>query len=219
VGQLLHEKNEHVLARACLTALRHTRPGQRFSSVDSGLRGFLTAHNLAWVNLRLGRAAEAEGLWREALGEAPQFLPSWLGLGELYLGQGRWDDVEAVAQKVEGIPRGEPDAVLLRAKAMLARKEHGPARVALEDAVSRWPDALAVREKLSHALLLEGKDHEAAERVLREVLERDPGNAGARHNLTLLLAERQRAGDEVFRGDAAPERLWPGGAPDTSTHD
>ena len=117
------------------------------------------------------------------------------------------------------MPRGEPEALLLRAKAMLAREEHGPARAALEEAVGRWPDALAVREKLSLVLLMEGKDYEAAERVLREVLERDPGNAGARHNLTLLLAERQRANDQAFRGDAVPERVWPGGAPDASTPD
>jgi hypothetical protein len=70
--------------------------------------------------------------------------------------------------------------------------------------VGRWPEALAVRERLSHALLMEGKDHEAAERVLREVLERDPGNAGARQNLTLLLAERQRARDRAFRGELGP---------------
>jgi GT2 family glycosyltransferase len=200
-GALRQEQNDLGGAWACLTALRQTRPGQRFASVDSGLRGFLTAHNLAWVNLRLGRGAEAEGLWREAVAEAPQFLPSWLGLGELYLAQGRWDDLEVVAQKVEAMARGKPEALLLRAKAMLARKEFTPARAALEEAVGRWPDALAVREKLSHALLMDGKDPEAAERVLREVLERDPGNAGARHNLTLLVAERQRAKDRALSGE------------------
>jgi GT2 family glycosyltransferase len=122
-GALRQEQNDLGGAWACLTALRQTRPGQRFASVDTGLRGFLSAHNLALVNFRLGRAVEAERLWREAVGEAPHFLPSWLGLADVCLGQGRWEDLEKVARELEGRSHGEVEAVLLRAKAMLARKE------------------------------------------------------------------------------------------------
>jgi hypothetical protein len=62
---------------------------------------------------------EAEREWRAALADHPRFTPSWLGLAELYIAQGRWGDVRSVAETVAGwdghtgaellrrIPRGE----------------------------------------------------------------------------------------------------------------
>ncbi len=44
---------------------------------------------------------------------------------------------------------------------------------------------------LSHALLQEGKDWQQAEEALRTVLRLDPGNAEARKNLALLLANQE----------------------------
>jgi hypothetical protein len=61
---------------------------------------------------------------------------------------------------------------------------------------------------LSHVLLQEGRDPAAAEQALHAVLELDPQSAEARHNLALLLREREgQARDAVFTGDGALDPL------------
>ena len=57
-------------------------------------------------------------------------------------------------------------------------------------AIARAPHALTPRLALSHVLLLEGRDWEALEKALRDVLAIDPNHAEARHNLTVLLKQR-----------------------------
>ena len=50
------------------------------------------------------------------------------------------------------------------------------------------------REVLAHTYLQEGKDWEAAERSLADVLALDPANQEARHNLEVLRRRRESAG-------------------------
>jgi Flp pilus assembly protein TadD len=57
---------------------------------------------------------------------------------------------------------------------------------------------MAARVVLSHALLQEGRDFDAAERALRDVLAREPQNAEARQNFGMLLRNRWSAADRVF---------------------
>ena len=52
----------------------------------------------------------------------------------------------------------------------------------------------ALRLVLSQALLQEGRDWQAAEKVLLDVLDLDPQNKDARHNLQVLRAQRARQG-------------------------
>jgi hypothetical protein len=54
-------------------------------------------------------------------------------------------------------------------------------------AVERFPGVVPALVALSHVLLQEGTDPAAAERVLHAILEKDPGNAEAQHNLKVLL--------------------------------
>ena len=138
---------------------------------------------------RLGETAEAEGLWQAVLRERPGFLPARVGLGELYLAQRRWQELEAVSTPLEGTAQGELDAVLLRGKGQLARQEFGPARALLAEALGRRPGSLPLLVLLSHVLLQEDRDHAEAERVLGEILQQQPGHEQARHNLQVL---RQR---------------------------
>jgi glycosyltransferase involved in cell wall biosynthesis len=82
------------------------------------------------------------------------------------------------------------DALLVQARGHLDRKEFAAARQILEMAIARAPHALTPRLALSHVLLLEGRDWEALEKALRDVLAIDPNHAEARHNLTVLLKQR-----------------------------
>ena len=80
--------------------------GRGFANGDDGLRGYKARHNLAVIYDETGRAAEAEAQWRAAVAENPRFTPGWLRLGELYLKQERWDDLEAAARGLSACPGG-----------------------------------------------------------------------------------------------------------------
>lgn len=73
-----------------------------------------------------------------------------------------------------------------------ARREFQAARQLLDQLLSDVPDAVGPRVLLSHVLLQEGKDAPAAERVLREILDLDPTNVEAMHNLSVLLSQLGR---------------------------
>jgi predicted Zn-dependent protease len=164
-----------------------------FASVADGLRGHKGRHQLAVVCSRLGEAGEAELLWHAVLRDRPDFLPAHIGLSELFLSLQRWPELQEQAAALARWPQGEVDAVLLRAKGHMARQEFLPSRVLLTESLIRWPNVLPLWVTLSNALLQEDRDHAEAERVLQEILMRNPGDANTRQNLQVL---RRRMGRE-----------------------
>jgi GT2 family glycosyltransferase/tetratricopeptide (TPR) repeat protein len=188
-------------AEACLLRLLEGREGKHFASLDAGLRGHKARHNLAVLYQGQGRRVEAEAQWRAAAAEAPGFAPAWLGLGELYLHEGRWAELEEAAARLEADAIAAAEAAALRARGQLARREFAAARACLEEVIVREPQALRPRIILSHVLLQEGRDWAAAEQALRTVLARDPGQDEARRNLAVLL--RQQGRDAEMAGVVA----------------
>jgi len=158
-----------------------------YRSVPDGLRGHLGRHNLALLLFKQKRYTEAEAQWRMALMAEPEFVPAKVGLGELYLDR---ENFTALEQVTEQFP-DHPEAAILRGRAKMARKEFAAARLELTQALDSHPNELRLRLILSHALLQEGRDHMAAERALRAVLELEPNHAEAKHNLDVLLHERK----------------------------
>ena len=196
-GILLLETGDPAGAEVCLRQLLATRPGAHFASLDAGLRGGKARHHLALACRGQGRLTEAEEHWRGVVAEQPAFTPSWLGLGELYLVQGRWAEFDAALARVPAEPDWEAEALLLRGRACLARGEFPAARGLLEEAAARAPRAVGPRVLLTHALLQESADPAAAERALREVLSLDPRLAECWRNLAMLLRQQGRLADAV----------------------
>ena len=158
-------------------------------------------HHLAMLRRGQGRMADAERLWREALDESPRFAIGWLELGELLLLMGRWTDLDPVLRRLENHLGRTEDAAVMRARALMMRREFAAARDLLERLIRLVPGSLRPRIALSHVLLFEGRDPDAAEASLREVLRLDPGNAPAMANLRVLGQHRGAAS-----GTAAPPR-------------
>jgi GT2 family glycosyltransferase/tetratricopeptide (TPR) repeat protein len=181
-------------AASCWEQVLEIRPMAYFSSVSTGLRGYLTRHNLAGVYHQLGRLAEAEAQWQEILKDKADYEPAWVGLSEIYLAQERWPELETIARELEGFSDGELSARLVRGRACLARREFSEARLFFEEAKRKFPERLEPRVLISHALLQEGVDPVVAERGLLEVLEMDPGNPEACQNLEVLRS-RQAGGN------------------------
>jgi Flp pilus assembly protein TadD len=94
--------------------------------------------------------------------------------------------VDEVVDRLAGLPQGEEEATLLRACGLMARREFGAARALLERACLERPKSVAAWVVLSHCLLQEGRDPQAAEQALLAVLALEPGHAEARQNLAVL---------------------------------
>ncbi len=157
---------------------------------DLGLRGHLTRHNLAVLYRDQQRFAEAEAQWRDALAEQPEFTDARLGLGELYLGQQRWQEMADVLTQLQADTRTKAQAAVLLAQKHLSLQEFAAARQLMEETIVDNPRSLGPRIVLARALLAQGRDREASEKALRDVLALDPNNGEARQNLTRLQQVR-----------------------------
>jgi tetratricopeptide (TPR) repeat protein len=201
-GQLLLDQRNLAGAAQCLSDLVRKGPAPAAATVDAALRDYLAPHTLGLVYSAQGRAGEAEKQWKAVVSTHPFHKPSWDLLAELYLAQRRWTELEAVIDQIQGRPEWAADAAILRARLHLAKKEFGPARVILERLIQQAPAAMPPRFYLTHVLLQEGKDWEAAERALRDLLAIDPHRAQAWHNLATLL-RRQNRHQEALEACAA----------------
>jgi tetratricopeptide (TPR) repeat protein len=188
-GLTLREQGDRAGAEAAWLRLASGHEDAHFASVDAGLRGPKVRHNLAVLYQEQGRRAEAEGQWRAVVAAQPDYLPGWLGLAEIYLAEQRDSSLDEVQMRLEAVPHGSLDAAILRARRHLLEKEYASARQILDTAIAQAPQALFPRVILSHVLLQEAADWDAAERALRDVLELDPGNAEAQANLDVLLKQ------------------------------
>jgi tetratricopeptide (TPR) repeat protein len=169
-----------------------TPPGPHFASMNTGIRGHLTRHNLATAYFDLGCLDPAEAHWNAALAEQPDYVPALLGKAELALRRRRWQDLEGVLQALSRQPQTAVDAAVLRARMHLDRQEFPCARDILRSAIAAHPRAVWPRVILTHVLLQEGRDWQAAEQALRDVLALDPEHKEAQRNLEVLLRQRGR---------------------------
>jgi tetratricopeptide (TPR) repeat protein len=179
-------------ARCCLERLVKVKPGQHFASVDTGMAGYLGRHNLAVVCAALSDWPAAESHCRAALADRPDYLPSLVVLGDVYLKQNRLTETESLIPRLSAIPGGAAEAQALRARKHLAAREFTPARQSIEELIARQPEAVWPRVLLTHILLQEGRDWPAAEKSLRDVLALDPNHPEARQNLQVLLRQQGR---------------------------
>jgi tetratricopeptide (TPR) repeat protein len=198
------EQGDKEGAESSLVKLLEEREGAHFASVDPGLRGYKARHNLAVIYQEEGRLAEAEAQWTSVVAEQPSFLPAILGMGELFLAQQRWADFEGVVKHLQEVPQGSGEAAVMQARGHLVRKEFVLARLLLRETIAQFPQVLWPRVILSHVLLQEGRDWEAAEQALRDVLELAPNHAEARRNLDLLRQRQERNGQLLANGQPQP---------------
>jgi tetratricopeptide (TPR) repeat protein len=136
------EQRDLLGAVACLERLIAGQEGEHFGSVATGLRGYRARHLLALLWREMGRLADAENEARNALAERLDYTPAWLELGEVYLAQERWPELDEVVVRLEGDRQSWLEAAVLQARGQLARKEFAAARGLLEAAIAKAPQAL-----------------------------------------------------------------------------
>lgn len=85
----MSETGRHAEAAEFYQKVLETPDEVHFASVERGIKGYLTRHNLAVVYSNLGRLREAEEQLRLAIAEAPTFRPAIRALGDVLIKQGR----------------------------------------------------------------------------------------------------------------------------------
>ncbi len=141
-------------------------------------------HDLATLYLQTGQLAGAIETFQAALGLAPGFAASWLGLGVALQANG--DEGGALAAYLEAPSLAEAG---FRAGALL--ESHGrrlDAIRAFQRAARTAPRSSLGRLSEARALLADGRDDDA-ERALRRLLALDPDHAAASDLLGRVLAE------------------------------
>ena len=144
---VLKELGDRPGAEAALVALLYAQEGKHFASVNPELRT-IARHNLAVLCREEGRDHEAEMHWRAAVLDGGCHLPSWIGLAELYLGRGQWDDLETALAWLDADGGAALDAAVLRARGLAARGDVPAARRLLEALIARHPAARLPRAVL-----------------------------------------------------------------------
>ncbi len=142
-------------------------------------------YNLGIRMERLGRYAEAEALYREALEHSPRFANGWNNLGGILLRSGAEEDGESAFRSAVSYDPGHARAHANLAEIERARGSYEAAREHLErslatDRTSETLLALAVVEELA------GRRDDAAP-LYEEAWRLDKGNGEAAANLGRLL--------------------------------
>ena len=138
-----------------------------FSSVDMGILGYKTYHNLGGLCLLQGDYAQAKEWFERAIDAAPQFLPSAFALFDAALSAG--DHVTArhmlaFAEQQEGVGGNWTEMALRYAEAV-GGEENG--WLFLEQVVGQHPHAIAPRLLLARRLLQSEQEREALPHLLR----------------------------------------------------
>jgi glycosyltransferase involved in cell wall biosynthesis/predicted O-methyltransferase YrrM len=183
-GGLARDRRDVVEAESLYRQLMEEREGDHFASVDDALRTVKGPHNLAVLLVDQNRLAEAEGVWLRGLSVDPHFLFAHIGLGDLYV---RTKDAAGVAREVAAMrelgANGAVEAAALEARWLSALGNHSAGIAVLETALKWAPRAIPLRITMSHLRLADGSPQEVLEAAFRAVLEVDPANTQARHNL------------------------------------
>jgi O-antigen biosynthesis protein len=199
-GVLLHDLGRYQEAATAYRDVLNNHEERHFSSVDRGIFGYKTRHNLAIAAAAMDDLTESERQWREVVREVPLYRPGWRGLGEVLLRCGRFDAALETADRMLAESSLRPEGMLLRALVAVGQGAVEQARARYGEATASYPDDLQILRGLCQFLFDHGSSREAEE-ALRKLSERDPADASAHHNLGTLLLRGKRYGEatEAYR--------------------
>jgi GT2 family glycosyltransferase/glycosyltransferase involved in cell wall biosynthesis/SAM-dependent methyltransferase/Flp pilus assembly protein TadD len=210
-GMICHRLGDFATAEESYRCILESPAAEPYlRSVDAGIAGFKTRHNLAMLYRDMGRPPAAEDQLRRAVAEEPAFVPSWFALVELLRSTGRRDELDGLAAETCGAERSRGVGELVRAR-MLFEEGRDPevlATVTRALALGLGPNVAHGHRLHAHALLRLGRVAEAVE-VLRELVDSAPASEEDHGNLVLALTELGRHAEARKAARAALE-LHPG---------
>lgn len=104
-GTLRIELSDDRQGEACMLRILDSADAGSILDEEPYLRS-KARHNLAVLYRRQGRLTDAESQLQTCLAEQPDYKIAWLGLGHIWLDQGRTDAAEEAARQLEAV-RGD----------------------------------------------------------------------------------------------------------------
>ena len=194
-----HDPTAAVLIR--LLADLHEKRGEAALAIEhferlleTGVSGaparFYTRQRLAQLHITQGQREAAIAHWREAIEERADYFPSVIGLIDALAGSARCEEAEQVIAQLERAAPQAPAGLVASGRLAMHQGDLTRAQLLLEQARAQAPTNVSVLEALSHVLLTEGRDLDAAERVLEAILAIDSQHESVQRNLTILRQAR-----------------------------
>ncbi|HUP79812.1 MAG TPA: tetratricopeptide repeat protein, partial [Pirellula sp.] len=183
-GMLEHDLGNYEAAISAYRSILDSREERHFVSMDVGLVDYKTHNNLALVYQDSGQLALAEIQWRSIIAQKPNFEEAWQGLGRNLIDQQKWNAMDLLLTDLHKLPHGSANISWL--KAIIAEKQGETAcmRPLIEAALTLNPAHALARQDYCRWLFHFGSVEESA-KALEELVERDPTDAAAFHNLGL----------------------------------
>ena len=185
-GILAHARGELALAVDCYRGALANNEDRHFSSIDEGIAGFKSRHNLALVYADMGRPDLAELQWRQVLEQRPRYAMAWRGLGKELVRQGRKVTAELVLEQMKQQDIASSEQAVVNAAILESEGSVDQACTCLRDALASDPSNEWLQQRLSRLLFESGSREEAIE-FIREICQQRPADAANFQNLGVLL--------------------------------
>jgi tetratricopeptide (TPR) repeat protein len=183
---LLNRASVYVEQGRALDALQDLLQALRLAPEDPATHYHLGIF-LAQQGVEFGKSELHASLQME-----PDQIDAWLQIGAIHAERGEWPEAEAAYQAALDIDPSDPWANRELGLLLLDRGEVHEAIQYLRFARQQLPEDEELEVDLSLAYMQAGF-HSKAEKGLRAVIARSPGNLHAQYNLAALLAERGEA--------------------------
>jgi len=184
-GMLEHDLGNFEAAIFAYRLILDSQEERHFVSMDVGLVDYKTHNNLALVYQDSGQLALAEIQWRSIIAQKPNFEEAWQSLGRNLIDQHKWKAMDLLLTVLHKLPHGEANSSWLKAIVAEKQGETTSMRPLLEAALAVNPSHALARQDYCRWLFHFGSVEEAA-MALEELVERDPTDAAALHNLGLI---------------------------------
>ena len=161
---------------------------RHFSSVDMGLTGFKSRHNLALVYEDQGRTKFAEREWTTILDERPTYYPAEIGLIECLLKQNEFEKADTLIRRMENRPECQVEVHRLAARLIELQGNYFPALQRLQQGINQiGKDPILLREQARLFYLT--KDLRSAAEILQYLKMVLPHDQQIINNLHVVMSE------------------------------
>lgn len=179
-GIVAHQLGDLDQSEMAYRMVLETEEPRHFNSIDRGLRGYKTRHNLALVLEARHKLELAEEQWRLVVQEVPNYRLGWRGLIANLLAQGK---TTQASDELGRTPLGlECDVFAMRAQVAMALGDLVEARRHLESGLAQDARNAEILDHLCR-LLFEFGEPKEAEPYLRRLVSLESNNPSRWHNL------------------------------------
>lgn len=187
----LHAMNRYETAIERYRRILDLKPCNGFRSTDPGIQGFKCRFNLGLVYQDANNLEQAELQLRRVLDEIPSYKPAINALGSLLVSAGRFSTASVEAERWSEGLETRIEGLLLLAKVQESLGHYELAAKQLAQCQQEFPESVLVLEECCRYHFIHG-NWRKSEHFLNALVELDPENAAALHNLgSVKLANDQ----------------------------